>query len=255
MSEVVNVYLGGGLAIAYGTGLATSADLPGPLARVTLAVLALHHLRPVASVELAVALWSGRPPAAWRTSLRATISRSRAALRRRLDREHLIIAGEGWYRLALPPGSRVDLATAEESVHRAETAVHAIGPRAAAAQAAVAAMICSRPPLPDVDHPWVDQLRERTRATYLRSLQVLVDAYLALGEHHLARAEATRLIAADPLHESGYEALMAAHLALGNDTLGLQAYRQCRAVLAEELDARPGPAIQTLYQKLLAYGR
>jgi DNA-binding SARP family transcriptional activator len=92
----------------------------------------------------------------------------------------------------------------------------------AAAQAAVAAMICSRPALPDVDHPWVDQLRDRMRAAHLRSLRILVDAYLALGEYHLAGAEATRLIEADPLHENGYEALMAAHLALGNNTLGIQ---------------------------------
>lgn len=253
MDDVVNVYLCGGLAITRGRRLATSADLPGPLARVALSVLALHHLRPVSSTELADALWTGRPPAAWRTSLRATISRSRAALHLRLDRVSLIVAGEGWYRLALPPGGRVDLATAEASVHSAETMVHKGDPRVAAAQAAVAAMICSRPALPDLDHPWVDQVRARVQTAHTRSLRVLAHAYLALGEYHLAEAEATRLIAAEPLHESGYEALMTAHLALGTHTLGLLAYQRCRTVLAEELGTRPGPAIHALYQQLLAH--
>jgi DNA-binding SARP family transcriptional activator len=251
MSDVVNVYLCGGLALTCGTRLATGTQLPGPLARVALAVLALDHLRPVSNIELADTLWAGHPPAAWRTSLRATVSRSRTALHQHLEREHLIVAGEGWYRLALPPGSSVDLATAEASVHSAETAVRTTSARPAAARAAVAAMICSRPALPDVDHPWVDQLRDRVHTTYTRSLEVLVRAYLALGDYPLAEAEAKRLITAEPLRESGYEALMTAHLAQGHDTLGLQTYRQCRAVLAEDLGAGPGPTIQALYQRLL----
>ncbi len=252
MSDVVNVYLCGGLAVASGGRLASSGHLPGPLARVAIALLALNHLRPVSVVELADVLWDGRPPTAWRVSLRATISRSRVALHRRLDREHLIVAGEGWYRLALPPGSSVDLATAEASVHSAETAVRTAGAPVAAAQAAVAAMICSRPVLPDVDHPWVDQLRDRVHSAYARSLEVLVRAYLAVGDHPLAEAEAKRLIAAHPLRESGYEALMTACLAQGRDTLGLETYRQCRAVLADELGASPGPTVEALFRQLLA---
>jgi DNA-binding SARP family transcriptional activator len=252
MSDVVNVYLCGGLALTSGARLATGTHLPGPLARVALAMLALNHLRPVSSIELADTMWTGRPPTAWRASLRATFSRTRVALHQHLGREHLIVAGEGWYRLVLPAGSAVDLMTAEASVHSAETAVRTIGARVAAAQAAVAAMICSRPVLPDVDHPWVDQLRDRMRVTRSRSLEVLVTAYLTLGDYPMAEAQATRLIAAEPLRESGYEALMTAHLAQGRDTLGLQVYHQCRAMLAEELGARPGRTVEALYQQLLA---
>jgi DNA-binding SARP family transcriptional activator len=124
--------------------------------------------------------------------------------------------------------------------------------RAAAADAVVASMIASRLPLPDVDHAWVDGLRQRAASVRTRALEVLVRVHLELGDYAMAEADASRLIAAEPFRETGYEVLMAAHLARGNAALGLRVYEQCRRLLADELGAGPGPPIQAIYARLLA---
>jgi DNA-binding SARP family transcriptional activator len=124
--------------------------------------------------------------------------------------------------------------------------------RAAAADAVVASMIASRLPLPDVDHAWVDGLRQRAASVRTRALEVLVRVHLELGDYAMAEADASRLIAAEPFRETRYEVLMAAHLARGNAALGLRVYEQCRRLLADELGASPGPPIQAIYARLLA---
>ena len=75
--------------------------------------------------------------------------------------------------------------------------------------------------MPDIDHPWVDSLRQRVDRVRSRALEVLVRAPFELGDYAIVEADANRLIEGEPLRETAYEVLMAAHLAQGNSALGL----------------------------------
>jgi DNA-binding SARP family transcriptional activator len=66
-------------------------------------------------------------------------------------------------------------------------------------------MIANRRPLPDVDHPWVDSVRQRADGVRSRALEVLVRVHLELGDYAMAEADANRLIEAEPFRETGYE--------------------------------------------------
>lgn len=74
----------------------------------------------------------------------------------------------------------------------------------------------------------------------------------AAGDHEQTITDARRLLTLDPLRESAYAALLQAHLATGNVSRGLAIYEECRALLEEEVGARPGPQVEAAYERLLA---
>jgi DNA-binding SARP family transcriptional activator len=86
----------------------------------------------------------------------------------------------------------------------------------------------------------------------IRTLEVLVELWLEAEHFSQALVDAERLVDLDPLRETGHEALIRAHIGTGNQVLALRAYEKCRSVLLEEVGASPGPAIQALYERLLA---
>jgi DNA-binding SARP family transcriptional activator len=248
----VHIYLCGGLAVRDGSTLLGPGDFAGPQAEVVFAVLALNQLRPVSSAELADAVWAERASTAWRGSLRALVSRVRACLVRtpRLS----IRGGDSWYQLLLPPASRVDCLTATQEIHDAEALLESDPSSVdeALAHAAVASMIASRPVLPEVSNPWVDHLADRLQTVHLRALEALLHLWTLRGQYAEAIVDAEKLLDLDPLRESGYAGLMRAYLHSGNPSKGLRVYEQCRQILRQELGSSPGPAVERVYQELLA---
>jgi DNA-binding SARP family transcriptional activator len=246
------VYLCGGLAVRDGTRLLGPTDFAGPQAELVFAVLALNHLRPVASLELADAVWAERASAAWRGTLRALVSRVRSCLvpLPRIE----IVGGDSWYQLVLPRGSFVDCIRAGQEIHEAEGLLE-LGPSAwdeALGHASVAAMIATRPVLPEVTHPWVDSLAARMQVVHLRALEALVQLWTLRGSYAQAIVDADKLLELDPLRESGYAGLMQAHLRSGNPNMGLRVYERCRQTFQRELGSSPGPAVEEVYRQLLA---
>ena len=79
-----------------------------------------------------------------------------------------------------------------------------------------------------------------------------MELWLESEHYSQALVDAARLVDLDPLRETGHEALIRAHIGTGNQVLALRAYEKCRSVLMEEVGASPGPAIQALYERLLA---
>jgi DNA-binding SARP family transcriptional activator len=250
--QPVRVYLCGGLAVRDGSTLLGPSDFAGPQAELVFAVLALNHLRPVATSELADAVWAEHASTAWRGTLRALVSRVRTCLARTPHIE--IRGGENWYQLVLPRGSFVDCIRAGREIHDAEGLLK-LGPESlgdALAHAAIASMIATRPVLPEVTHPWVDSLAARMQTVHLRALEALVQLWTLRGQYVEAIVDAERLLELDPLRESGYAGLMQAHLRSGNPNLGLRVYERCRKTLQRELGSSPGPAVEAVYGQLLA---
>jgi len=78
----MRVYLTGPLCLEAGEHLLAESALPGPQGRHLLGFLAAEHARPLSRDELASEIWPASLPAAWESSLKAIVSKVRAALSR-----------------------------------------------------------------------------------------------------------------------------------------------------------------------------
>jgi DNA-binding SARP family transcriptional activator len=221
--------------------------LPARQGRVLFAYLTANRDRPCGRAELVEALWPHDLPADPETALSALLSK----LRRALGPE--LFEGRSSVQLRLPAGAWIDLEAAGEAIHRAESAIAHQDWAGAWGPGQVAQYIAKRGFLPGEDAPWIEAIRQRLEATYVRSLEVRARAGLELGGSELDTAErsARSLIAASPYHESGYRFLMEVLAARDNAAEALQVYEKLRVLLRDELGTVPGAATQTLHRRLL----
>ena len=80
----------------------------------------------------------------------------------------------------------------------------------------------------------------------------LLEARLALGGTPTSCPELERLVAEEPLREDWWRLLMLALYRAGRQGDALAAGRRARALLAEELGRRPGPALRAMEAAILA---
>ena len=180
-------------------------------------------------------------------ALSVLLSRLRRALgSSRLD-------GRGTVRLLLEDAS-VDIEAAEESIHRAESAVaQQDWPRAwASAQGAM--FTARRGFLPGEEGDWIDEVRRHLDTVHVRALEAYGAAGLGLGGTEVAAArEAGRtLVRIAPLRESGHRLLMRAYVAEGNTAEALATYEHLRTTLSDELGIAPSEPTRRLHEGLLA---
>jgi DNA-binding SARP family transcriptional activator len=238
----VRVYLTGPLCLEAGERLLGESALPGPQARHLLGFLAAEHARPLSRDELAAELWPDQLPAAWENSLKALISKIRAALSR---------AGFGAYQFRLPPGGWVDVDAAALAVHLAEAALAAGDPGLAAREAFVARLITARPFLPGVAGAWADGWRRRLHEQRIRAVETMASADLQRGQLATAIQGAELVLGLDELRESSWRILMRAHAAAGNTGTALRCYERCRQALDEQLGAVPSPSTRAAHRELI----
>ncbi|MGH2886465.1 MAG: AfsR/SARP family transcriptional regulator, partial [Solirubrobacteraceae bacterium] len=182
------------------------------------------------------------------SSLSALLSKLRRAVGpERLD-------GRSSLQLQLPSRSWVDLESALEAVHRAESAVRREDWATAWSAARVTLHIAVRPFLPGESAPWIDGVRDRLLDAYVRSLETTATAGLAIGGSELDTAErsARTLIIVSKYRESGYRLLMEVLARRDNVAEALQVYEALRQTLREELGAAPSLGTQELHRRLLA---
>ena len=86
----------------------------------------------------------------------------------------------------------------------------------------------------------------------LLTLEWRFDAELALGRHQGLAAELTELAAAHPLRETFHRQLMLALHRTHRQAEALAAFHTLRRTLVDELGVEPGPAVQAVYQEILA---
>jgi DNA-binding SARP family transcriptional activator len=228
-------------------GQRVERDLPGRQGRLLFVYLAVNRLRAASREELVQALWPEGEPEKADSALASLLSKLRRVVApARLE-------GRGEVRLVLPSGAWVDLEAASEALHRAEAAV-ATGDNAAAwGPARVTQHVGARGFLPGEAAPWAAEVRNRLEGMYLRSLELVAEACLAIGGTELDTAEraARSLVQAVPYRESGYRYLMRVLERRGNSAEALTVYDGLRVLLREELGTSPSPATQGLYRELL----
>jgi SARP family transcriptional regulator, regulator of embCAB operon len=229
-------------------GRAIHDDLPGRQGKVLFAYLAVNRLRPVGRDELIDALWPNRVPPGAESSLSALLSKLRRVLGpHRLD-------GRNSLQLQLAQDSWIDLESALEAIHRAESALRQGDWPAAWCAARVTLHIARRRFLAGEEAAWIENLREQMSDVYVRSLEATARAALEIGGAEVDTAErsARSLVKEAPYRESGYRLLMEVLARRDNVAEALAVYERLRRQLRDELGASPSAGTKELHRKLLA---
>ncbi|MFI9388964.1 BTAD domain-containing putative transcriptional regulator [Kutzneria sp. NPDC052558] len=217
----------------------------GRLGRTVLAALALEPGRTVSVERLIDALWGESPPATARQQVHIQISKLRASLARAGAADVIGTEADG-YRLRT---ARIDLG----EVVDAQTVARADGPRETTVTTLRAALKLWRgvplsgtsPHLASLQRPRLDELR-------LSLLEDCLDAELACGHAAQVVPELTELVRAHPLREGLHHRRMLALHRCGRRADALDAFRQARQVLRDELGVDPPRELIELEQEILA---
>ncbi len=218
-----------------------------PSQRTTLAVLLMHTGQPPTKAALINALWGDSPPGDAETALRARIRDLRKAFGPH-DRLETTALG---YRVRVLPGE-LDAEVFSSLVAHGRAVLDAGGAEDAARLLDQAARLWREPSLADL--PDTPAMRTATTALlehFRDAREWLVDARLALGQHHEVLGDVRAAIAADPLREHPHVQLMLALYRCGHKAAALAAYGRLRDVTARELGQDPGPEARELLGLIL----
>jgi predicted ATPase/DNA-binding SARP family transcriptional activator len=213
-----------------------------------LADLLLHVNEVVPSEQLLVELWGEDSPPSAANALQAAISR----LRRVLPPGRLITAGPGYVLRVFP--AELDVAQFEQLLSEGRDALTA-GAAAEAVQLLDQAMTLWRgPPLADFRYePFAQAEIARLEELQQACLEERNEAHLALGPASALTAELGRMVADHPLRERLRGQLMLALYRSGRHAEALEAYRQFRNALMEELGLEPSSALRELQAAILRH--
>jgi predicted ATPase/DNA-binding SARP family transcriptional activator len=221
-------------------------DDGGPVAlggqgeRALLTVLLLNANRAVSAARLIDVLWGEGPPPTAVNALQAQVSRLRKKLAGPAGAKERLQGSPAGYRLEVGPGE-LDLGRFQELTARADR------PAAELSAALAEALALWRgPALAGVSSDALAGEAARLEEMRMVALERRVEADLALGRHHVLVPELDALVHDHPLREGLRGQLMVALYRTGRQADALAAYREGRAVLAEELGIDPGPALQAL---------
>ncbi|MGW6016186.1 AfsR/SARP family transcriptional regulator [Streptomyces sp. NPDC055210] len=226
-------------------------ELGSPQQRLVLAVLVLAEGSPVLSGELVDAVWGARAPVSALGVLRTYVHRLRRALGPEGDTVESVIRSEGdGYRLAIAP-LQSDVGTLRGLLTGAENA-RRMGDFTGVAKILREALgLWQGPALAGVRGEYALCQRQRLEELRLSAQAACSAAELDLGAHAEVAAEASGLVAEHPLDERFRELLMLSLYRSGRQAAALDTYRQTRELLADELGIDPGPALQSMYQRIL----
>ena len=243
----IRIYLTAPVCVEGPTGFAGEPRFHGSQGKLTLAMLALEHRRPVGRDELADELWPDELPSSWDVSVKVLVSKVRSVLREVAPGLRLEGA-VGYYQLHVPRDTMIDVELAAARVHAAEAALRRGEVDAAAADGLVASMIASRSFLPGFDGPWATASRTRLVDVRLRALDLLSQIWLAKGEPAQAARDAEAIVRIDPYREEAYRTLIRAHLARGDRASAARTYAQLAERLAGDLGVEPAAATRELLE-------
>jgi DNA-binding SARP family transcriptional activator/class 3 adenylate cyclase len=209
-----------------------TVDLGTPQQRAFLALLAARAGQVVPVDAVVDALWPRQPPRSADKIVQTYASR----LRKALGDETIGRRGAG-YELRVPRPA-VDAMRFEEL--------------AGAGRLEEALGLWRGPALADVrDDERLSAEADRLDELRLKVLEERIDADLAAGRHREVVAELRALVAAHPLRERLYSLLMLALYRSGRQAEALEAFREIRARLVDELGIEPSPLLRTLEASIL----
>ena len=228
--------------------------LGGAKQRALLGMLLLHANEVVSSDRLIEELWAGEGREEAGRALQVAVSRLRRALEpgraRRSDRGSAVTRAPGYVLRADP--AQLDVKRFEALVTEEGRTGRAGDARPARAKLEQALALWRGPPLADLAYesfcqPEIARLEELR----LGALEERIDADLALGRHAERRRQLRGLVDAEPLRERLRAQLMLALYRSGRQAEALEAYRDARRTLVEELGIEPGRELRELEQAIL----
>ncbi len=229
-----------------------AVQLEGSKQRALLAVLALNANEVISADRLIESLWGEEPPPTAPKMVQVFISRVRRTLTHAGVTQDVLLTRRPGYVLELAP-EQLDLRRFEALAAQARSEAPN-DPAAAAATFRAALAIWRGPPLADLaferfaQHaiPALDELR-------MNVLEERLDADLGSGRHHELIGELRELIVAEPLRERRRMQLILALYRSGRQAEALEAYRDTRRTLSDELGIEPGPELRRLEAAILRH--
>lgn len=236
----VRIDVVGAVAVSNGDLRVAGGALGGRRARVVLVALALAG-QAIPAERLAAMVWAGEPPPTWQPALRGVIRALRTALSPiGLGEQNLITTEPAGY--ALHPAATTDLGIARASLIDAES-----HPTDALRLALPASALNGRDLLPAEDADWLRPQRSAVDQLKLRAVEVILGAARSEQDHHRALAAARDLLDQHPLDERAHRILIGALDQAGDRAGAVQAFDQCRMLLAEELGIDPSADTVNVY--------
>ena len=211
-----------------------------------LAMLLVHANEVIGEDRLLEELWREQQPQSGRAALRVRVS----GLRKALPGVTIATRARG-YVIELEPDA-LDAARFERLLARGSTALGAGEAEEAASLLRTASGLWRGPALPDFAYEgWAQAEIARLEELHVRATEERIEAELALGRHANLVVELEALVAAHPLRERLRGQLMLALYRAGRQAEALEAYRDGRRYMADELGLEPSPALQALEQEIL----
>lgn len=224
-------------------------ELPvgGHTQRAVLAILLLAANEVVSRDRLMDELWSGRPPSSAATSLHAHVSR----LRRALGEDRRIVTAGGGYMIRVADGE-LDRERFERMIEEGVEANANGDWELASARLRDALALWRGPPLGEFQydsfaHAEIARLEELRVA----AIEQRVEAELALGREAQMLGDLERLVREHPYRERLCGQLMLALYRSGRQADALDAYRNARFTLVEELGIEPSSDLRELHEAIL----
>ena len=219
--------------------------LGGPRQRLVLAHLLLAANRVVTLDELIEKVWDEDPPRAARNTIQSYVSHLRATL----GPDRIEGRSPGYLIHAEP--EELDVLRFEQLLRQARRSLPA-DPREASGTLEEALGLWIGSPLSDLaDSPSLDGEIARLQELRVSAIEDLVGARLSLGQHSEVLPDLERLIREHPLRERLWAHLMLARYRSGRQAEALDAYREARELLSDELGIDPSPELQELQRRIL----
>ena len=218
--------------------------------RALLAVLLVRANRTVPVDELTKIVWNGTPPVGAAHTVRSYVMRLRQTVGPAVAAR--LVTRDPGYLCQVGP-DELDALRFEALCQDAGAALHA-GRWAEASAASGAALTLWRgAPLLDVSSQSLhEEAAPRFEQLRLQALETDTEAALHLGQQDRLVPRLRDLTARYPLIERFHAQLMVALAGTGRQAEALQAYRDARRILVEELGIEPGPELRRLHERVLA---
>jgi DNA-binding SARP family transcriptional activator/DNA-binding beta-propeller fold protein YncE len=195
-------------------------------------------------------VWGAERPSTIGAALNVHLSKIRKLLAAG-DTDAALVTELHGYALRIDP-ERLDLHRFERLGRDGRAALLAGRPEEASAILERALALWRGPPLAELElDASVDAALGRLRELRLTALEDRFEAGLLAGRHTELAAELEEFVREHPLRERARAELMIALYRGGRQSEALQAYRDVRVLLAEELGLDPGPELQRLEKAIL----